>query len=87
MAEIYDENLETINCYKQYGYTEKREIKRDGSWVVNPERYQSFDAKTNPVYAIANPITTVLDAYNGYWSSWSEEDSNHAPYKIFKNED
>ena len=87
LAEIYDENLETIDCYKQYGYTEKREIKRDGSWVVNPERYQSFDAKANPVYAIANPITTVLDAYNGYWSSWSEEDSNHAPYKIFKNED
>ena len=79
LASIFDENWNVIDCYKQYGYTEKREISTD--WVVNPERF-------NPAYhAMANPITTVLDAYNGYWSSWSEEDSNHAPYKIFENED
>lgn len=79
LASIFDENWNVIDCYKQYGYTEKRGISTD--WVVNPKRF-------NPVYhAMANPITTVLDAYNGYWSSWSEEDSNHAPYKIFENED
>ena len=79
LASIFDENWNVIDCYKQYGYTEKRDISTD--WVVNPKRF-------NPVYhAMANPITTVLDAYNGYWSSWSEEDSNHAPYKIFENED
>ena len=79
LASIFDENWNVIDCYKQYGYTEKRDISTD--WVVNPKRF-------NPAYhAMANPITTVLDAYNGYWSSWSEEDSNHAPYKIFENED
>jgi hypothetical protein len=36
---------------------------------------------------MANPITTTLDAYNLYWSSHTEEDSNHAPYTIFKNDD
>ena len=79
LASIFDENWDVIDCYKQYGYTEKRDISTD--WVVNPKRF-------NPAFhAMANPITTVLDAYNGYWSSWSEEDSNHAPYKIFENED
>ena len=87
LAEIYDENWEAIDCYKQYGYLEKRKINTDGDWVVNPERCPFFDPLKNPVYAIANPVTTVLDAYNGYWSSWSEEDSNHSTYKIFENED
>ena len=79
LASILDENWNVINCYKQYGYTEKYDISTD--WVVNPKRFNSA------LHAMANPITTVLDAYNGYWSSWSEEDSNHAPYKIFENED
>ena len=87
LAEIYDENWEAIDCYKQYGYLEKRKINTDGDWVVNPDRCPFFDPLKNPVYAIANPVTTVLDAYNGYWSSWSEEDSNHSTYKIFENED
>lgn len=86
LAEIYDENWEVIDCYKQYGYVEDRPID-NVNWIVNPERCPFYSAKFNPVNAIANPITTVLDAYNGYWSSWSEEDSNHAPYKIFSNED
>jgi hypothetical protein len=46
-------------------------------WVVNTERW------TPKLTALANPITTVLDAYNGYWSSYSEEDSNHAPFEVF----
>lgn len=79
LAQVYDENWEIIDCYKQYGYTEKREIKE--SWIINPER---FDPS---IHAMANPITTVLDAYNGYWTSYTEEDSNHAQYEVFENLD
>lgn len=78
LAQVYDENWNIIDCYKRYGYTEQREIKE---WPVNPERFDET------IHAMANPITTTLDAYNGYWSSYSEEDSNHAPYEIFANED
>jgi len=78
LAQVYDENWNIIDCYKRYGYTEQREIKE---WPVNPERFDET------IHAMANPITTILDAYNGYWSSYSEEDSNHAPYEIFANED
>ena len=79
LASIYDENWEVVNCYKQYGFTEKRSIKDE--WVVNPERFDPT------IKAMANPITTTLDAYNGYWSSFTEEDSNHAPYEILDNKD
>ena len=84
LKSVYNENWEIINCYKEYGYTEKRDIK--DTWVVNTERWVG-DFESNPVHAVANPVTTILDAYNGYWSSYTEEDSNHAPYKIFTNED
>lgn len=79
LAQVYDENWEVIDCYKQYGFTEKRAI--SSSWIVNPDRFNST------IYAMANPITTVLDAYNGYWTSYTEEDSNHAQYEIFSNDD
>ena len=79
LAQIYDENWEVIECYKEYGTKEKRTIK--DSWIVNPER---FDPE---IHAIANPITTVLDAYNSYWTSYTEEDSNHADYILFENND
>ena len=36
---------------------------------------------------MANPITTTLDGFNNYWTSYTEEDSNHAPYKLFKDKD
>jgi hypothetical protein len=78
LASIYDENWNVIDCYKEYGKTEKRDIL---PWVVNPER---FDPSLT---ALANPITTILDAYNGYWSSYTEEDSNHAPFEMFANMD
>lgn len=80
LATVLDENWETIDCYKEYGYTEKREI--SNNWVVNYERFLYGNSP-----AIANPITTVLDAHNGYWSSYTEEDSNHAPYEVFENKD
>lgn len=78
-ASILDENWEKVDCYRQYGYTEKREISSD--WIVNPERIENVSS------ALANPVTTVLDAYNGYWSSYTEEDSNNAPYEIFESVD
>ena len=78
LSSIYDENWNPIECYKEYGKTEKREIL---PWVVNPERADP------DITALANPITTVIDAYNGYWSSYSEEDSNHAPFEVFELED
>ena len=80
LATVLDENWENIDCYKEYGYDEKRSI--SSNWILNTER---FSHGYSP--AVANPVTTILDAYNGYWSSYTEEDSNHAPYKLFVNED
>lgn len=80
LATVLDENWENINCYKEYGYDEKRSI--SSNWILNTER---FFYGYSP--AVANPITTILDAYNGYWSSYTEENSNHAPYEVFVNED
>ena len=48
---------------------------------MNPERFNT------EIHAIANPITTVLDAYNSYWTSYTEEDSNHSDYILFENND
>ena len=81
---IYDENWEEISCYHNYGASEKRAIQ---NWAVNEERCWFFDAKSSPVHAIANPITTTLDGFNNYWTSYTEEDSNHAPYKLFEDKD
>ena len=77
---VLDENWETVPCFNEYGYVEQLPIK--SIWVVNPERY--WDASITP---LANPITTILDAYNGYWSSYTEEDSNNASYDIFDFDD
>ena len=79
MESIYDENWEVINCYKKYGVEEKREI---GKWPINPERY--YDEE---IHALANPVTTIIDAYNGYWTSFTEEDSNHAKFEFYNDED
>lgn len=81
---ILDENYEEIKCYNEYGKTEKRTISSD--WVVNSERCY-FHGELNPIYAISNPVTSVLDAYNYYLTSYTEEDSNNAPYEIFENTD
>ena len=78
---VYDENWNIIDCYKEYGIEDKREINYE-SWVVNPERCPWSD------YApLANPITTILDAYNHYYMSCNEEDSNNAPYTMFETDD
>ena len=79
---VLDENWEPIECYREYGYKENLPI--SSNWVVNPER---FFTEREIIHAMANPITTILDAYNGYWSSYTEEDSNHASYDVFENKD
>ena len=77
---IYDENWEYVECYKEYGITDIREINYD-AWVLNYERCPWDYAP------LANPITTILDAYNGYYTSYNEEDSNNTPYTQFENTD
>ena len=78
---VYDENWEVIDCYNEYGIKEIRAIDYDG-WVVNPERCSWSE------YApLANPITTILDAYNGYATTYNEDDSNNSPYIEFENTD
>jgi hypothetical protein len=77
---VLDENWEPIECYKEYGINETRIIDYD-AWVVNPERSPYNYAP------LANPITTVLDAYNSYYTSYNEEDSNNSPYTQFENTD
>ena len=78
---VYDENWKPIYCFNQYGVDETRQINY-GAWVVNPERCPWDD------YApLANPITTILDAYNGYYMSCNEEDSNISPYVEFEDTD
>lgn len=78
---VYDENWEVVDCYNEYGIKETREINYDG-WIVNPERCSWSD------YApLANPITTILDAYNGYATTYNEDDSNNSPYIEFENND
>ena len=77
---IYDENWNIVDCYKQYGIEDVRKINYD-DWVVNLKR-SHWD------YApLANPITTILDAYNHYYMTCNEEDSNNAPYEIFETND
>lgn len=77
---IYDENWNIIDCYKQYGIEDVRDIKYD-DWVVNTERSPWNYAP------LSNPITTILDAYNHYYMTCNEEDSNNAPYEIFETND
>jgi hypothetical protein len=77
---VYDENWEYVECYKEYGITDIREINYD-AWVLNYERCPWDYAP------LANPITTILDAYNSYYTSYNEEDSNNTPYTQFENTD
>lgn len=77
---IYDENWNIIDCYKQYGIEDVRDINYEG-WVVNSERSPWNYAP------LSNPITTILDAYNHYYMTCNEEDSNNAPYEIFETND
>ena len=77
---VLDENWEQIDCYNQYGIREIRDIDYD-SWIVNTERSPWNYAP------LSNPITTVLDAYNGYATTYNEEDSNNSPYIAFENTD
>jgi hypothetical protein len=90
---ILDENWETILCYNQYGVEDIREINynqwsltaNNSGWVINEER---CPASLHGHYsALSNPMTVILDAYNGYYSTYNESDSNNTPYKIIENTD
>jgi hypothetical protein len=55
-------------------------IDYDG-WIVNRERMATDYSP------MANPITTIIDAYNGYATCYNECDSNNTSYTIFENTD
>jgi hypothetical protein len=82
-ATILDENYDEIECYRQYGGSNTIEYMNDGNpivdWVVNPERANYLP--------LANPMTIIMDAYNHYSLTYSEEDSNIAIAKYFDDED
>lgn len=80
---ILDENYNEIDCYKQYGGSYELQY-MDGKypivdWVVNTERANYLP--------LANPTTIVMDAYNHYLLTYTEENSNIALAKYFEDED
>ena len=82
-ATVLDENYDEIECYRQYGGFNEIEYMSGGhplvDWVVNPERANYLP--------LANPMTIIMDAYNHYLLTYSEEDSNIALAKYFEDED
>ena len=83
-ASILDENYDEIECYRQYGGSNEIEYMKGGStplvdWIVNPERADYLP--------LANPMTIVMDAYNHYLLTYTEEDSNHAMATYFEDKD
>ena len=91
MKNVLDENWELISCYNRYGVEDVREINYDqwepsalgSGWVINEERIP-FNGHYS---ALGNPMTVILDAYNGYYSTYNEEDSNNTTYTIIENTD
>lgn len=83
-ATILDENYDEIECYRQYGGSNEIEYMKGGNtplvdWIVNTERANYLP--------LANPMTIVMDAYNHYLLTYTEEDSNHAMATYFEDED
>ena len=79
-ATILDENWEEIDCFNQYGIEKTYKISKN--WIVNTDRYGVVEGG-RPIHQISNPITTIIDAYNGYATCYNEEDSNQSQYIIF----
>ena len=82
-ATILDENYNEIDCYKQYGGSYELQY-MDGKspivdWVVNTERADYLP--------LANPTTIIMDAYNHYLLTYTEENSNIALATYFEDED
>lgn len=82
-ATILDENYNEIDCYKQYGGSYEKQY-MDGDypivdWVVNTERASYLP--------LANPMTIIMDAYNHYLLTYTEENSNTALATYFEDED
>lgn len=82
-ATILDENYEEIECFKQYGGSwETRYKDGEGSivdWVVNLDRADYLP--------LANPATIIMDAYNHYMLTYTEENSNNAMATYFEDTD
>lgn len=83
-ATILDENYDEIECYRQYGGSNEIEYMKGGDtplvdWIVNTERADYLP--------LANPMTIVMDAYNHYLLTYTEEDSNHAMATYFEDKD
>ena len=83
-ATILDENYDEIECYRQYGGSNEIEYMKGGNtplvdWIVNTERANYLP--------LANPMTIVMDAYNHYLLTYTEEDSNHAMATYFEDKD
>ena len=80
---ILDENYEVIECYHSYGGSNETQYYENGrylvDWVVNEER--------STYLPMANPMTIILDAYNNYLLTYSEENSNNAVATYFKDLD
>ena len=89
-ATILDENYDEIECYRQYGGSNEIEYMKGGNtplvdWIINDERSAGVSEK--PYLPLANPMTIIMDAYNHYLLTYSEEDSNHAMATYFEDED
>ena len=88
-ATILDENYEEIDCFREYGGSYETRYKQDGStplvnWVVNNERVSGIGENYLP---LANPTTIIMDAYNHYLLTYTEENSNNAMATYFEDVD
>lgn len=83
-ASILDENYNEIDCFNEYGGYKEIEYMASGGrplvdWVVNTERASYLP--------LANPMTIIMDAYNHYLLTYTEEDSNNAIATYFEDTD
>ena len=82
-ATVLDENYDEIECFKQYGGSWKTRYRQGDEsivdWVINTER--------GDYLPLANPATIIMDAYNHYMLTYTEENSNNAVATYFEDTD
>jgi len=80
---VLDENYDEIECFKQYGGSWKTRYRQGDEsivdWVINTER--------GDYLPLANPATIIMDAYNHYMLTYTEENSNNAVATYFEDTD
>ena len=93
-ATILDENYDEIECYRQYGGSyETQYMVKSGvpavDWICNTERsiVACEGGMDGDYLPLANPATIIMDAYNHYLLTYTEENSNHAVATYFEDED